>query len=69
MRSRRMKVFSVVFIVSVWTGKPGGVHSPKFWVGVCRMVLKTLTPFHTKIYDFSYPFSDLTPKICTPFQT
>ena len=33
------------------------------------MVLKTLTLYQTKIYDFSYPFSDLTPKICTPFQT
>ena len=42
---------------------------PKVWVGVCRTVLKTLTLFQTKIYDFSYPFSDLTPKICTPFQT
>ena len=37
---------------------------PKVWVGVCHTVLKTLTLFQTKIYDFSYPFSDLTPKIC-----
>ena len=28
--------------------------SPKFWVG-----------FRTKIYYFSYPFPDLTPKVCT----
>ena len=48
---------------------PGGGDSPTFWVGLCRTVLKTLTLFHTKMYDFSYPFSDLTPKIYTPFQT
>ena len=36
---------------------PGG-YSPTFWVGVCRTVLKTLTLFQTKMYDFS----DLTPK-------
>ena len=47
----------------------GGGYSPNFWVGVCRTVLKTLTLFQTKIYDFSYHFSDLTPKIYTPFQT
>ena len=47
----------------------GGVYSPKFCVGVCCTVLKTLTQFQTKIDDFSDPFSDLTPEICTPFQT
>ena len=41
---------------------PTGGCTPNFWVGVCRTVLKTLTLFQTKIYDFSYPFSDLTPK-------
>ena len=30
-----------------------GRYSPKLWVGVCRTVLKTLTLFQTKIYDFS----------------
>ena len=53
---------------TVWTrAPPGGVLT--FWLGVCRTVLKTLTLFQTKIYYFSYPFSDLTPKIYTPFQT
>ena len=47
----------------------GWGYSPTFWVGVCRTVLKTPTLFQTKIYDFPYPFSDLTPKIYTPFQT
>ena len=42
---------------------PRGGYSPKFWVGVGHTVLKTLTLFQIKIYDFSYPFSDLTPKI------
>ena len=35
----------------------GKWYSPNFWVEVCRAVLKTLTLFQTKIYDFSYPFS------------
>ena len=43
--------------------RPRGGNSPKFWVGVCRTVLKSLTLFQTKIYDFSYPFSDLTPNL------
>ena len=38
-------------------------YSPNFWVGVCCTVLKTLTLFQSKIYDFSDPISDLTPKI------
>ena len=32
-----------------------GGYSPKFWVGVCRTILKTLTLFQTKIYYISYP--------------
>ena len=32
------------------------IYSPKFWVGVCHTVLKTLTLFQTKIHYF--PFSD-----------
>ena len=48
--------------------KPGGEgYSPKFWVGVCRTVAKTLTLFQTKMYDFAFPFLDLNPKTCTPF--
>ena len=39
---------------------------PEFWMGVCRTVIKTLTPFQTEIYDFPYPFSDLTPKWSGP---
>ena len=35
---------------------PRGGYSPKFWVGVGHTVLKTLTLFQIKIYDFSYPF-------------
>ena len=54
---------------NVKAGNCAPLPPPKFWVGVCRTVLKTLTLFQTKIYDFSYHFSDLTPKICTPFQT
>ena len=43
--------------------------SPTFWVGVCCTVLKTLTLFQSKMYDFAYLFSDLTPNIYTTFQT
>ena len=50
------------------SGSRGG-YSPIFWVGVCRTVLKTLTLFQSKMYDFSYPFSDLTPKIYASFET
>ena len=46
-------------------GRVGGLYPPKLWVGVRRTVLKILTLFQTKIYDFPYPFSDLTPKICS----
>ena len=45
---------------------PGG-YSYYFWV--CRPVLKTLTLFQTKMYDFPYPISDLTLKMYTLFQT
>ena len=43
--------------MAVWKTPPslGGVL-PKFWVGVCRTVLKTLTLFQTKIYHFHAPF-------------
>ena len=34
---------------------PGG-YSYYFWVGLCRLVLKTLTLFQTKIYDFPHYF-------------
>ena len=34
-----------------------------------RPVLKTLTLFQTKIYDFPYPISDLSLKMYTLFQT
>ena len=44
-------------------------YSYYFWVGVCRPVLKTLTSFQTKIYNFPYPISDLTLKMYTLFQT
>ena len=44
-------------------------HSQYFWVGVCRPVLKTLTLFQTKKYDFPYPISDPTLKMYTLFQT
>ena len=45
---------------------PGG-YLQYFLVG--RPVLKTLTLFQTKIYDFPYPISDLTFKMYTLFQT
>ena len=44
--------------MTFWLRNEG--NSLKCWVGVCRTVLKTLA---TKIYYFSYPFLDLTPKI------
>ena len=50
----------------------GGANSMSYWwgkVGVCRPVLKTLTLFQTKIYDFPNPISDLTLKMYTLFQT
>ena len=57
---------SVIYFLSHPRG--GGGYSPTFWVGVCHTVVKTLTLFQTKMYDFLDPFSDLTPKIYTPFQ-
>ena len=42
---------------------PGGGVLPKILGGGVRTILKTLTLFQTKIYDFSWPFTDLTPKI------
>ena len=40
---------------------PGGLgYSQKNWVGVCVPLLKTLTLFMTKIFDFSYSTNDLT---------
>ena len=48
---------------------PGVSYSLYFWVGVCRPVLKILTLFQTKIYDFPYTISDLTLKMYTLFQT
>ena len=52
-----------MYIPSVWSGIPF-----LGWV-VCRPVLKTLTLFQTKIYDFPYPLPDLTLKMHTLFQT
>ena len=56
----------IVLFLLIWrliVSSPGDTPHWTFWVGVCRTVLKTLTLFQTKMYDFSYPFSDLTPKI------
>ena len=56
---------------------PGGVeggdtHIFFFFLGggggVCRPVLKTLTLFQTKIYDFPYPISNMTLKMYTNFR-
>ena len=46
-------------------------HFKEPWFGIWRgnrETLLLLTLFQTKLYDFSYPFSDLTTKISTPFQ-
>ena len=37
---------------------PGG-YFQKNWVGMCDTLPETLTPFQTKICDFSYSISDL----------
>ena len=61
----KVKLYEVQYplvLINLYPLLPGGVL-PNI------LVLKTLTLFQTKIYDFSYPFSDLTPKIYTPFQT
>ena len=39
-----------------WAHPGGRPYSPTFWVGVCHTVLKTLTLFQTKMYDFQTPF-------------
>ena len=44
-------------------------YSWEFLVGVCHLVLQILTLFQTKKYHFLNPFSDLTSKIHTHFQT
>ena len=46
-----------------------GGYSSEFLVGLCRPVPQILTQFQTKIFPFPHPFSDLTPKIHTRFQT
>jgi len=62
----RTKVFTVC---SDWADAGRGDFL-KIWVGVCSMLLETLTLFQTKICDFPYPISDLTdPKFDTLFQT
>ena len=38
----------------------GGGYSQKNWVGVCRLLPKTLTLFMIKICDIPYPIYDLT---------
>ena len=39
---------------------PWGTYYQKNWVGVCDPLLKTLTLFVAKIFDFPYPIYDLT---------
>ena len=44
----------------------------EYWATMARViyctVLKTLTLFQTKVYNFPELFSDLTPKLCTLFK-
>ena len=47
----------------------GGGYSLEFLVGVCRPHLQIQTQFQTKKCHFPHPFSDLTSKIHTRFQT
>ena len=47
----------------------GGGYSSEFSVGVCRPVPQILTQFQTKTRHFPHPFSDLSSKIQTRFQT
>ena len=49
--------------------KPGGTPQNSSVVGACRPVLQILTLFQTKTCHFPYPFSDLTFKNHTRFQT
>ena len=46
-----------------WVGntpREAGGYSQKNLVGVCGLLLETLTPFMTKICDIPYPIYDLT---------
>ena len=56
--------------VTPWGGG-GGVVLLRIldWGGMCGPVLQILTLFHTKRCHFPHPFSDLTSKIHTSFQT
>ena len=47
----------------------GGGYSSEFLVGVCHLVLQTLTRFQTKKCNFPHLFSDKTSKIHIRFQT
>ena len=48
---------------------PGGGYFPKIWVGVCGMLLETLsTILQTKVYDFPYPISALTQNLIPYFR-
>ena len=42
------------------SGGGRGGYSQKNLVGVCGLLLETLTPFMTKICDIPYPIYDLT---------
>ena len=74
----RRDVFCLILCFITLTGEKILTSDPGGWGrgiliiflgGVCRPVLKTLTLFQTKIYDFQYPISNLTLKMYTLFQT
>ena len=49
---------------------PGGEgYFQKNWVGMCDTLPETLTPFQTKICDFSYTISDLIKNLIPYFRT
>ena len=60
---------SLIFSSFLSDSLPGEGVLPKFFGGGVPHGFQNPNLFQTKIYDFSDPFSDLTPKICTPFQT
>ena len=51
---------SILRILYCYSPGGGGGYSQKNWVGVCGLLLNTLTLFMTKICDIPYPFYDLT---------
>ena len=66
-----VNMLKCTFISETWVHTPGvlpGNLGGGVRVEVCGPPLESLTLFHTKIYDFPYPISDLTQNLTFSFR-